>query len=152
MTDIERFNLYWLCHAMAAWVKSEDLYYYDARTKRFFSSRSNVLFDMVDLPMIDSRSRMILFSIRCCMKEINLIMQKSGAYFMWLRPGPGIRITCYTTCRIPVSLCWNYRASVQNILEWKKRVARNVAASWSNGLEHMVSFTVAFIIRSVKVK
>jgi hypothetical protein len=51
MTDIERFNLFWLCHAMTAPVKSEEQYYYDARTKRFFASRSSGLFDMVDLTL-----------------------------------------------------------------------------------------------------
>lgn len=49
MTDLERFNLFWLCHAMTAPVKSGDSYYYDARTKRFFTARSSGLFDMVDL-------------------------------------------------------------------------------------------------------
>jgi hypothetical protein len=53
MTDIERFNLYWLCHAMTAPVKSEDLYYYDAQTKKFFASRSAVILDMIELPVIE---------------------------------------------------------------------------------------------------
>jgi len=52
MTDLERFNLFWLCHAMTAPVKSEELYYYDARTKRFFAATPSGLFDMVDLPVI----------------------------------------------------------------------------------------------------
>jgi hypothetical protein len=51
MTDIERFNLFWLCHAMTAAVKSKELYYYDARTKRFFVSKPADLFDMIDLPI-----------------------------------------------------------------------------------------------------
>lgn len=52
MTDLERFNLFWLCHAMTAPVKSEELYYYDARTKKFFAAKPSGLFDMVDLPVI----------------------------------------------------------------------------------------------------
>jgi hypothetical protein len=52
MTDIERFNLFWLFHAMTASVKSDELYYYDARTKRFFAAKSSGLFDMVDLPLM----------------------------------------------------------------------------------------------------
>ncbi len=52
MTDLARFNLFWLCHAMTAPLKSEELYYYDARTKRFFAAKSSGLFDMVDLPVI----------------------------------------------------------------------------------------------------
>jgi len=54
MTDIEHFNLYWLCHAMTVPVKSEDAYYYDAQTKRFFFSRSGILLDMVDLPVMEA--------------------------------------------------------------------------------------------------
>ena len=54
MTDLERFNLFWLCHAMTAPVKSEELYYYDARTKRFLVAKSSGLFDMVDLPLMPS--------------------------------------------------------------------------------------------------
>jgi len=52
MTDLERFNLFWLCHAMNAPVKSEEQYYYDARTKKFFASKPSGLFDMVDLPIM----------------------------------------------------------------------------------------------------
>lgn len=52
MTDLERFNLFWLCHAMTAPLKSEDLYYYDAQTKKFFTSKPSGLFDMVDLAVI----------------------------------------------------------------------------------------------------
>ncbi|SDE00590.1 hypothetical protein SAMN05216464_103309 [Mucilaginibacter pineti] len=53
MTDIKRFKLYWLCHAMTAPVKSEYLYYYDAQTRKFFASRSGILLDMIDLPVIE---------------------------------------------------------------------------------------------------
>jgi len=52
MTDIERFNLFWLCHAMTAPVKSEERYYYDARTRKFFAAKEACLFDMVDLSII----------------------------------------------------------------------------------------------------
>lgn len=52
MTELERFNLFWLCHAMTAPGKCEELYYYDARTKRFFATKPSGLFDMVDLPMM----------------------------------------------------------------------------------------------------
>ncbi|MDP9078815.1 MAG: hypothetical protein M3O71_15405 [Bacteroidota bacterium] len=52
MTDLERFNLFWLCHAMTAPVKSEELYHYDARTKRFFTNKPSGLFDMVDLQVM----------------------------------------------------------------------------------------------------
>ncbi len=52
MTDLERFNLFWLCHAMTAPVKSEDQYYYDARTKKFFAAKASGLFDLVDLPVM----------------------------------------------------------------------------------------------------
>jgi hypothetical protein len=51
MTDIERFNLFWLCHAMTAAIKSKESYYYDAHTKRFFVSKQAGLFDMIDLSM-----------------------------------------------------------------------------------------------------
>ena len=52
MTDLERFNLFWLCHAMTASLKSGESYYYDARSKRFFAAKPSGLFDMVDLPMV----------------------------------------------------------------------------------------------------
>ena len=51
MTDIERFNLYWLCHAMTAPLSAKELYYYDALTKKFFVQSSALLFDMLDLPL-----------------------------------------------------------------------------------------------------
>ena len=52
MTDLERFNLFWLCHAMTAPVNSEESYYFDGQTKKFFSSGSSGLLDMVDLSLI----------------------------------------------------------------------------------------------------
>jgi len=52
MTDIERFNLFWLCHAMTAPVNSAESYYFDGQTKKFFTGKSSGLFDMVDLPLI----------------------------------------------------------------------------------------------------
>jgi hypothetical protein len=64
MTDLEHFNLFWLCHAMTAPANSADSYFYDARTKKFFSAKSsqgiNKLFDMVDLPIIATASVDIL--------------------------------------------------------------------------------------------
>jgi hypothetical protein len=53
MTDIERFNLFWLCHAMTAPVISEESYYFDGQTKKFFTEKSSGLFDMVDLPLFN---------------------------------------------------------------------------------------------------
>ena len=52
MTDIERFNLFWLCHAMTAPVTAEESYYFDGQTKKFFTAKSDGLFEMVDLPLI----------------------------------------------------------------------------------------------------
>jgi|GEM_PF-2650115 len=52
MTDIERFNLYWLCHAMTVPVAATEIYYYDSFTKKFFVQKTGILFDMVDLPLI----------------------------------------------------------------------------------------------------
>ena len=51
MTDIERFNLFWLYHAMTAAVKAKESYYYDARTKKFFVVKPSGLFNMIDLSM-----------------------------------------------------------------------------------------------------
>jgi len=58
MTDLEQFNLFWLCHAMTAPSKCGEAYYYDAGTKRFFYSKLVVpdpgkveLFDMIDLAL-----------------------------------------------------------------------------------------------------
>jgi hypothetical protein len=52
MTEIERFNLFWLCHAMTAPVIAEESYYFDGQTKKFFTAKAGGLFDMVDLPLI----------------------------------------------------------------------------------------------------
>ena len=52
MTDIERFNLYWLCHAMTAPVSAKESYYFDGQSKKFFTAKPAGLFDMVDLPLI----------------------------------------------------------------------------------------------------
>jgi len=52
MTNIERFNLFWLCHAMTAPAIAEESYYFDGQTKKFFTAKSSGLFDMVDLPLI----------------------------------------------------------------------------------------------------
>lgn len=52
MTDIERFNLFWLCHGMTAPVTSAESYYFDGQTKKFFTAKPSGLFDMVDLPLI----------------------------------------------------------------------------------------------------
>lgn len=52
MTDIERFNLYWLCHAMTVPVAATEIYYYDGLNKKYFLERSGNFFDMVDLPLI----------------------------------------------------------------------------------------------------
>src|ERR1700759_1478935 len=54
MTDIERFNLFWLCHAMTAPSKTDEFYYYDGQTRRFFTLNAAFLFDMVDLPIKDA--------------------------------------------------------------------------------------------------
>jgi hypothetical protein len=51
MTDIERFNLLWLCNAMTAPESAAALYYYDSRTKKFFVHKNSALSDMVDLPI-----------------------------------------------------------------------------------------------------
>lgn len=52
MTDIERFNLFWLYHAMTAPATSTASYYFDGQTKKFFTANLSGLFDMVDLPLI----------------------------------------------------------------------------------------------------
>jgi len=52
MTDIERFNLFWLCHAMTAPAIDKESYYFDGQTRKFFTANSSGLLDMVDLPLI----------------------------------------------------------------------------------------------------
>lgn len=56
MTDLEKFNLLWLCYAMTAPSNAEETYYYDGKTKKFFyTKRSNVegnelyIYDMLHL-------------------------------------------------------------------------------------------------------
>ena len=60
MTDIERFNLFWLCHAMTAAVKSKETYYYDACIKKFFVSKPAGLFDMIDLSLAAPEAEALL--------------------------------------------------------------------------------------------
>jgi len=67
MTDIERFNLFWLSHAMTAPAVTEELYYFDGVNKKFFSAKPSLpdpgkteLFDMVDLPIIANLSAELL--------------------------------------------------------------------------------------------
>lgn len=52
MTDIEHFNLLWLCHAMTTPASVKESYYFDGQVKRFFTAKTSGLFDMVDLPLI----------------------------------------------------------------------------------------------------
>jgi len=64
MTDIERFNLFWLCHAMTAPLAAEESYYFDGQSKKFFTEKSSEVFDMLDLPLIaalanDIRKRLV---------------------------------------------------------------------------------------------
>jgi hypothetical protein len=56
MTDIEQFNLYWLCHAMTAPVAAVEQYYYDSATKKFFVEKSGILSDMLDLQLVPAQA------------------------------------------------------------------------------------------------
>lgn len=63
MTDLQQFNLFWLCHAMSAPQDSLARYYFDARTKKFFCSKQGTgeleetgLFNMIDLAMPEVES------------------------------------------------------------------------------------------------
>ncbi|MEZ2334662.1 hypothetical protein AB6735_03470 [Mucilaginibacter sp. RCC_168] len=51
MTDLERFNLYWLCQAMTVPVADNSRYCYDGLTRKFFVSKSSALLDMLDLSL-----------------------------------------------------------------------------------------------------
>jgi len=53
MTDLEQFNLFWLCYAMTAPVAAEERYYFDGLTKLLFEDKQQALFDMVGLPLSD---------------------------------------------------------------------------------------------------
>jgi hypothetical protein len=98
MTDLERFNLFWLCHAMTAPVKSEELYYYDARTKRFFAAKPAGLFDMVDLPLISKVSADLLMRMDDLDSEASEIVEiprlkvqdKVAVQLLFLSKFPGV--------------------------------------------------------------
>ncbi|TSJ40967.1 hypothetical protein FO440_14630 [Mucilaginibacter corticis] len=53
MTDLQRFNLYWLCQAMTVPTHSAAHYYYDSRTKKFFSEQGSGLLDMINLLLLE---------------------------------------------------------------------------------------------------
>jgi len=66
MTDMERFNLHWLCNAVSAPVSAVELYYYDGRRKKFFLTKPSLkgqgkleLINMIDLPMQATESAVL---------------------------------------------------------------------------------------------
>ena len=98
MTDIERFNLFWLCHAMAAPAITEETYYFDGQTKKFLTAKSTGLFDMVDLPLIaplaeDIGKRMAQIDNEVCeMVEIPRlnVQDKVAVQLLFLSKFPGV--------------------------------------------------------------
>jgi hypothetical protein len=98
MTDIERFNLFWLCRAMTAPVKSKESYYYDARTKRFFVSKLAGLFDMIDLSMTAPEAEALLKRIADIGSEASEIVEiprlnlqdKVAVQLLFLSKFPGV--------------------------------------------------------------
>jgi hypothetical protein len=105
MKDLERFNLLWLCHAMTAPMSAKELYYYDSRDKKFFWSKPSFidsdkfeLFDMVDLPIIESLSVEILMRLEDVDLENSEIVEiprlnvqdKIAVQLLFLSKFPGI--------------------------------------------------------------
>ncbi|UOE47898.1 hypothetical protein MTO98_26155 [Mucilaginibacter sp. SMC90] len=75
MSDIERFNLYWLCHAMTAPVAAIEQYYYDSLTKKFFVEKSGILFDMLDLQLIPAEAEDLIKRLRDIDTEASRIVE-----------------------------------------------------------------------------
>jgi hypothetical protein len=105
MTDLVRFNLLWLCHAMTAPVSAVELYYYDGRDKKFFWSKPSLnnpgefeLFDMVDLPVISPLSAEIIKRVAAIDTENSEIVEiprlnvqdKVAVQLLFLSKFPGI--------------------------------------------------------------
>lgn len=98
MTDIERFNLYWLCHAMTAPAMAKELYYYDSLTKKFFFEKSGALFDMVELPMLSPQAEDLIDRLADIDTEASAIVEiprlnvrdKVSIQLLFLSKLPGI--------------------------------------------------------------
>ncbi len=98
MTDIERFNLFWLCHAMTAPAIAEETYYFDGQAKKFFTAKAGGLFDMVDLPLIsplaeDISKRMAQIDTEVCeiveIPRLN-VQDKIAVQLLFLSKFPGV--------------------------------------------------------------
>lgn len=98
MTDLERFNLFWLCNAMTAPLKSDASYYYDSRIKRFFTEKPSGLFDMVDLSLIAPVSEDLLIRMADMDSETSEIVEiprlnvqdKVAVQLLFLSKFPGV--------------------------------------------------------------
>jgi hypothetical protein len=98
MTDIERFNFYWLCHAMTAPVAAIEQYYYDSVTKRFFVEKSGILSDMLDLQLIPAQAEDLIKRLADIDTEASQIVEiprlnvqdKVSIQLLFLSKFPGI--------------------------------------------------------------
>lgn len=98
MTDLERFNLYWLCHAMTAPAAAKEQYYYDGFTKKFFVQKSGLLFDMVGLPLMTAQAEGLFKRLAAIDNEASVIVEiprlnvrdKVSVQLLFLSKFPGI--------------------------------------------------------------
>ncbi|MDP9078847.1 MAG: hypothetical protein M3O71_15565 [Bacteroidota bacterium] len=82
MTDIEKFNLLWLCHAMTAPLISEEKYYYDALTQKFFYTRvfptipdKLQLFSSIDLYLLENERKDLIQRMKYIDSEASEIVE-----------------------------------------------------------------------------
>jgi hypothetical protein len=113
MTDLERLNLFWLCHAMTAPVKSDELYYYDGRTKRFFTVKGPGLFDMVGLSIVGPEATELLARFADIDSETSEIVeiprlnvQDKVAVQLWLWKNSGILMDLFWMHYWVTTMCW----------------------------------------------
>lgn len=98
MTDIERFNLYWLCLAMTAPVAAIERYYYDSATKKFFVEKAGILSDMLDLQLVPAQTEDLEKRLRDLDTEASQIVEiprlnvqdKVSVQLLFLSKFPGI--------------------------------------------------------------
>jgi len=75
MTDIQRFNLLWLCYAMTAPVSAVESYYYDGESKRFFIQKPDGLLDMLELPLAAPESERLLKGLAAIDSERSVMVE-----------------------------------------------------------------------------
>lgn len=105
MTDIEKFNLLWLCHAMTAPTRCDERYYYDGSTKKLFYTKPStlnpdelILLDMLDLYIVENEFKTLSKLLEHVDSEVSKIVEiprlnvqdKAAIQLLFLSKFPGM--------------------------------------------------------------